>query len=62
MSTWHRAHIKFRYSSKGNQSNRVIANVTPQVCGNTESIALQTLRKMCSSWDYFVILELDWRS
>jgi hypothetical protein len=60
MTTWHRAKIKFQYSPKGNPGHRVITSVTTQVYGNTESAALQTLRKMYPSWDDFVILELDW--
>ena len=60
MTTWHCAKIKFQYSPKGNPGHRVITSVTTQVYSNTESAALQTLRKMYSSWDDFVILELDW--
>ena len=62
MTTWHRAHIKFQYSPKGNPGHRVITNVTTQVYGNTESAALQTLKKMHSSWDDFVILEIEWKT
>ena len=62
MTTWHRAKIKFQYSPKGNPSHRVITNVTTQVYGNTESAAMQTLRKMYPSWDNFVILEIEWKT
>jgi hypothetical protein len=61
MSTWHRAHIKFQYSPKG-QSNRVHNSVTVQVYGDTESAAMQALRKHFPSWDDFVILEIDWQT
>jgi hypothetical protein len=62
MSTWHRAKIKFQYSPKGIPSHRVTNSVTTQVYGNTESAALQALRKMYPSWQDFVILELDWQT
>ena len=62
MTTWHRAKIKFQYSPKGNPGHRVITSVTTQVYGNTESASIQTLRKMYSSWDYFVILEIEWKN
>ena len=61
MTTWHRAKIKFQYSPKGIPSHRVMNSVTTQVYGNTESAALQALRKMYPSWQDFVILELDWQ-
>ena len=60
MTTWHRAKIKFQYSPKDIPSHRVMNSVTTQVYGNTESAALQALRKMYPSWQDFVILELDW--
>jgi hypothetical protein len=62
MSTWHRAIIKSQFSPKGIPSHRVITSVTTQVYGNTESAALQALRKIYPSWQDFVILELDWRT
>ncbi len=62
MSTWHRATIKFQYSPKTNLNHRSITFVTTQVYGNTESAAMQTLRKMFPSWDNFVILEIEWKS
>ena len=61
MSTWHRAKIKFQYSPKGIPSHRVTNSVTTQVYGNTESAALQALRKMYPSWQDFVILEINWQ-
>ena len=62
MTTWHRAHIKFQYSPKGNPSHRVTNSVTTQVYGNTESAAMEALRKMYPNWDNFVILEIEWKS
>ena len=32
------------------------------IYGNTESAAMQTLRKMYPSWDNFVILEIEWKN
>jgi hypothetical protein len=61
MSIWHRAHIKFQYSPKGH-SSRVHNAVTLQVYGDTESAAMQALRKHFPSWDDFVILEIDWQT
>jgi len=46
MTTWHRATIKFQYSPKNDLNHRSITSVTTQVYGNTESAAMQTLRKM----------------
>ena len=62
MSTWHRATIKFQYSPKRDLSHRSITTVTTQVYGNTESAAMQALRKMYPNWDDFVILEIEWKS
>ena len=62
MSTWHRETIKFQYSPKTDLIHRSITSVTTQVYGNTESAAMQTLRKMYPSWDNFVILEIEWKS
>ena len=45
MSTWHRATIKFQYSPKTDLNHRSITSVTTQVYGNTESAAMQTLKK-----------------
>lgn len=59
MSTWHRANIKFQYSPKDIPSHRVTNSVTTQVYGNTESAAMQTLKKMYPNWDNFVILEIE---
>jgi len=50
MTTWHRAKIKFQYSPKGIPSHRVMNSVTTQVYGNTESAAMEALRKMYPSW------------
>ncbi len=61
MSTWHRATIKFQYSPKFDLNHRSITSVTTQVYGNTESAAMQTLRKMYPNWDNFVILEIEWK-
>ena len=60
MSTWHRATIKFQYSPESDPNHRSTTSVTTQVYGNTESAAMQTLRKMHPKWDNFVILEIDW--
>ena len=62
MSTWHRATIKFQYSPKFDLNHRSITSVTTQVYGNTESAAMQTLKKMYPNWDNFVILEIDWQT
>jgi hypothetical protein len=59
MSTWHRATIKFQFSPKTDLNHRSITSVTVQVYGNTESAAMQTLRKMYPSWDNFVIFEIE---
>jgi hypothetical protein len=61
MSIWHRAHIKFQYSPKG-QSIRSHSAITVQVYGNTESAAMQELRKHFPSYDNFAILEIDWQT
>jgi len=62
MTTWHRATIKFQYSPKTDLNHRSITSVTTQVYGNTESTAMQTLRKMYPNWDNIVILEIEWKS
>ena len=62
MTTWHRATINFQYLPKTDLDHRSITSVTTQVYGNTESAAMQTLRKMYPSWDNFVILEIDWKN
>ena len=62
MSTWHRATIKFQYSPKTDLNHRSITSVTTQVYGNTESAAMQTLKKMHPNWDNFVILEIEWKT
>ena len=62
MSTWHRANIKFQYSPKTDLNHRSITSVTTQVYGNTESAAMEALRKMYRSWDNFVILEIEWKT
>jgi hypothetical protein len=62
MTTWHRATIKFQYSPKFDLNHRSITTVTTQVYGNTESAAMEALRKMYRSWDNFVILSIDWQS
>jgi hypothetical protein len=62
MTTWHRATIKFQYSPKFDLNHRSITSVTTQVYGNTESAAMQTLRKMYPNWDNFVILSIEWKS
>lgn len=59
MSTWHRATIKFQYSVKIDLNHRGTTQVTTQVYGNTESAAMQTLKKMYPNWDNFVILEIE---
>jgi len=60
MTTWHRAHIKFQYSPKGNSAHRSITSVTLQIYGQSESAVLQQLKKTYPSWQDFVILELNW--
>jgi hypothetical protein len=62
MTTWHRATIKFQYSPKSDLNHRSITQVTTQVYGNTESAAMEALRKMSRSWDNFVILKIEWKS
>ena len=62
MSTWHRATIKFQCSPNFDLNHRSITSVTSQVYGNTESAAMQTLRKMYPNWDNFVILEIEWKT
>ena len=62
MSTWHRAIIKFQYSPKFDLNHRSITSVTTQVFGNTESAAMEALRKMYRSWDNFVILSIEWKT
>ena len=62
MTTWHRATIKFQYSPKFDLNHHSITSVTTQVYGNTESAAMEALRKMYRSWDNFVILSIEWKS
>jgi len=62
MSTWHRATIKFQYSPKTDLNHRSITSVTTQIYGNTESAAMQTLKKMYPNWDNIVILEIEWKT
>ena len=62
MTIWHRATIKFQYSPKTDLNHRSITSVTTQVYGNTESAAMEALRKMYRSWDNFVILSIEWKS
>ena len=62
MTTWHRATIKFQYSPKFDLNHRSITSVTTQVYGNTESAAMQILRKMYPNWDNIVILEIEWKT
>lgn len=62
MTIWHRATIKFQYSPKFDLNHRSITSVTTQVYGNTESAAMEALRKMYRSWDNFVILSIKWKS
>jgi len=62
MTTWHRATIKFQYSPKSDLNHRSITSVTTQVYGNTESVAMEALRKMYRSWDNFVILSIEWKN
>ena len=62
MSTWHRATIKFQYSPKTDLNHRSITSVTTQVYGNTESAAMQTLKKMYPNWENIVILEIEWKN
>jgi len=62
MTIWHRATIKFQYSPKFDLNHRSITSVTTQVYGNTESAAMEALRKMYRSWDNFVILSIDWKT
>jgi hypothetical protein len=42
-------------------NHRSITSVTTQVYGNTESAAMEALRRMYRSWDNFVILEIEWK-
>jgi hypothetical protein len=62
MPTWKSATIKFQYSPKTDLNHRSITQVTTQVYGNTESAAMEALRKMYRSWDNFVILDIEWKS
>jgi len=62
MTIWHRATIKFQYSPKFDLNHRSITSVTTQVYGNTESAAMEALRKMYRSWDNFVILSIEWKN
>ena len=62
MTTWHRANIRFQYSPKSDLNHRSITSVTTQVYGNTESAALEALRKLYRSWDNFVILSIEWKN
>ncbi len=62
MTTFHRATIKFQYSPKSDLNHRSITSVTTQVYGNTESAAMETLRKLYRIWDNFVILEIEWKT
>ena len=62
MTIWHRATIRFQYSPKFDLNHRSITSVTTQVYGNTESAAMEALRKMYRSWDNFVILEIEWKN
>ncbi len=62
MSTWHRATIKFQYSPKSDLNHRLITFVTTQDYGNTESAAMEALRKMYRKWGNFVILGIEWKS
>ena len=54
--------IKFQYSPKSDLNHRSITSVTTQVYGNTESAAMEALRKMYRSWDNFVILGIEWKT
>ncbi len=62
MTTYLRATIKFQYSPKSDFNHRSITSVTTQVYGNTESAAMEALRKMYRSWDKFVIVGIEWNS
>jgi hypothetical protein len=62
MTTWHRATIRFQYSPKNDLNHRSITSVTTQVYGNSESAAMEALRKMYRSWDNFVILSIEWKT
>ena len=62
MTIWHQATIKFQYSTKSDLNHRSITSVTTQVYGNTESAAMEALRKMYRSWDTFVILGIEWKT
>lgn len=62
MTTWHRANIRFQYSPKSDLNHRSITSVTTQVYGNTESAAMEALRKLYRSWDNFVILSIEWKN
>ena len=59
MTTWHHANIKFQYSPKTELNHRSITSVTTQVYGNTESSAMEAIRKMYPNWNNFVILEIE---
>ena len=59
MTIWHRATIKFQYSPKTDLNHRSITSVTTLVYGNTESAAMEALRKMYRSWDNFVIIQIE---
>lgn len=62
MSNWHRATIEFQNSPKSDLNYRSTTSVTTQVYGNTESAAMEALRKIYRSWDKFVIIGIEWRT
>lgn len=62
MTSWHRANIRFQYSPKSDLNHPSITSVTTQVYGNTESAAMEALRKLYRSWDNFVILSIEWKT
>ena len=45
-----------------NLNHRSITSVTTQVYGDTESAAMEALRKLYRSWDNFVILSIEWKT
>ncbi len=61
MTTWHKATIKFQFSPKG-KPLRSSSSVTLQVYGNTESAAMDALRKMYRNYENLVILSIDWKN
>lgn len=61
MSTWHRAPIKFQYSPMTDLNHRSITSVTTQVYDNTESAAMQTLKRMYPNWGNIVNIEIEWK-